>query len=135
MSHSRDDALSVTLDTENSSLASPRRARRIRPAEQKTDARRRETSAAEPHGSTETRETPVIRQIDDYSMFSKSDGATWAVCGLKLSTDTLTFPSRAEAVARGTALARAARVSLWFEPTSHRRDAVLVTSFRDDPRP
>jgi hypothetical protein len=77
----------------------------------------------------------VNRQIDDYSMFAKPGGATWAVCGLRLSTDTLTFPSRAEAVARGTALARSARVSLWYEPTSHRRDAVLVTSFRDDPHP
>jgi hypothetical protein len=78
------------------------------------------------------KEQIVTRQIDDYSLFEKTDGTTWGVCGLKLSTDILTFPNRVEATARGTALARAARVSLWYEPTSHRRDAVLVTSFRDE---
>jgi hypothetical protein len=74
----------------------------------------------------------VTRQMDDYSVYAKSDGATWGVCGLKLSTDILTFDNRVEATAKGTALARAARVSLWYEPTSHRRDGVLVASFRDD---
>jgi hypothetical protein len=72
----------------------------------------------------------VTRQLDDYSLFEKPDGSTWGVCGLKLSTDILTFSSREEATARGTALARAARVSLWYEPTSHRRDSVLVASYR-----
>ena len=71
-------------------------------------------------------------QLDDYSVFEKPDGTSWGVCGLRLSTDILTFPDREEATARGTALARAARVSLWYEPTSHRRDAVLVTSFREE---
>jgi hypothetical protein len=74
----------------------------------------------------------VNHQIDDYSMFAKPDGATWGVCGLKLSTDILTFSSREEATVRGTALARASRVSLWYEPTTHRRDAVLVTTFREE---
>ena len=71
------------------------------------------------------------RQMDDYSVFEKPDGATWAVCGLKLGLDILTFPSREEATARGNALARTARVSLWFEPTGHHRDSVLLRSFRD----
>ncbi len=71
-------------------------------------------------------------QLDDYSVFEKPDGTSWGVCGLRLSTDILTFPDREEATARGTALARAARVSLWYEPTSHRRDAILVTSFREE---
>jgi hypothetical protein len=74
----------------------------------------------------------VTRQIDDYSLFEKADGATWGVCGLKLSTDILTFSSREEATVRGNALARAARVSLWYQPTSHNRDAILVTSYRDE---
>jgi hypothetical protein len=76
----------------------------------------------------------LTRQLDDYSLFEKSDGSTWGVCGLRLSTDILTFPNREEATASGTALSRAARVSLWYEPTSHRRDGVLVISFRDEKR-
>ncbi len=77
----------------------------------------------------------MTRHLDDYSVFEKSDRTTWGVCGLKLSTDILTFPSRAEATARGTALARASRVSLWYEPTSHHRDGVLVVTFREDRLP
>ncbi len=56
----------------------------------------------------------------------------WGLCGLKLSTDILTFASREEATVRGNALARAGRVSLWYEPTSHLRDGVLLASFRDE---
>jgi hypothetical protein len=74
----------------------------------------------------------MTRRLDDYSVFEKPDGTSWGVCGLKLSTDILTFSNRGEATARGTALARAARVSLWFEPTSHYRDSVLVVTFRDE---
>jgi hypothetical protein len=77
----------------------------------------------------------VTRQLDDYSVFEKAGGTTWGVCGLKLSTDILTFATRTEATARGTALARAARVSLWYEPTSHRRDGVLVVSYREEKAP
>jgi hypothetical protein len=67
----------------------------------------------------------------DFSMFETADGTAWGVYGIKLGTAVLTFPSRQEANASGNALARAARVSLWYEPTSHHRDGVLVTSFRD----
>jgi hypothetical protein len=74
----------------------------------------------------------VTRHIDDYSVFEKANGTTWGVCGLKLGPDILTFPTREEATARGNTLARAARVSLWYEPTSHLRDGVLVVSFRDE---
>ncbi len=74
----------------------------------------------------------MTRQLDDYSIFKKADQTTWGVCGLRLSTDILTFPSREEATVRGNALARAARVSLWYEPTSHHRDSVLVKSYRDE---
>ena len=74
----------------------------------------------------------MTRHLDDYSVFEKPGGASWGVCGLKLSTDILTFPSRVEATARGTALARASRVSLWYEPTTHHRDGVLVVSFREE---
>jgi hypothetical protein len=77
-------------------------------------------------------EQHVTRQLDDFSVFQHPDRTTWGVCGLKLSTDILTFPNRAEATARGTALARASRVSLWFEPTGHRRDGVLVVSYRHE---
>jgi hypothetical protein len=83
------------------------------------------------HGQ-DAKENDVTRQLDDYSVFRKSDGSTWAVGGLKLSTDILTFSSREEATARGSALARAGRVSLWYEPTSHRRDGVLVVSYREE---
>jgi len=83
-------------------------------------------------GVSQGRHTQMNRQIDDYSVFEKPGGTTWGVCGLKLSTDILTFGTRGEATARGTALARAARVSLWYEPTTHRRDGVLVASFRDE---
>ena len=74
----------------------------------------------------------MTRQLDDYSVFQHPDRTSWGVCGLKLSTDILTFPNREEATTRGTALARAARVSLWYEPTGHRRDGVLVVSYRHD---
>jgi hypothetical protein len=82
--------------------------------------------------ANEARHKQMNRQIDDYSVFEKPGGTTWGLCGLKLSTDILTFPSRGEATTRGTALARAARVSLWYEPTSHLRDGLLVASFRDE---
>jgi hypothetical protein len=84
--------------------------------------------------ANDERQPKVNRQIDDYSVFEKPGGTTWGVCGLKLSTDILTFPNRGEATARGTALARQARVSLWYEPTSHRCDGLLVASFRDEKR-
>ena len=74
----------------------------------------------------------MTRQIDDYSMFEKPNGTTWGVCGLRLGPDILTFSSREEATTKGHALARTARVSLWYEPTSHLRDGVLVASFRDE---
>ena len=74
----------------------------------------------------------MTRGMDDYSVCDTSDGTAWCVCGIRLGTTTLEFPSRQEANARGNELARAARVSLWYEPTSHRRDAVLVVSFRDE---
>ena len=74
----------------------------------------------------------MTRQIDDYSVFEKANSTTWGVCGLKLGTTILTFHSREEATASGNALARTSRVSLWYEPTSHLRDGVLVASFRDD---
>ena len=92
------------------------------------NSRRPSRAASANHGTVEH----VNHHLDDYSMFAKPDGASWGVCGLKLSTDILTFSSREEATARGTALARAGRVSLWYEPTSHRRDSILVASFRDD---
>ena len=78
---------------------------------------------------------PVTRRLDDFSVFQHPDRTTWGVCGLKLSTDILTFTNRAEATARGTALARASRVSLWFEPTGHLRDGVLVVSYRHEQNP
>ena len=78
------------------------------------------------------RKKKVTRELADFSVFETSDGTTWGVCGLKLGPDILTFHSREEANASGNALARAARVSLWYEPTSHLRDGVLVASFRDD---
>lgn len=74
----------------------------------------------------------MTRQMDDFSVFEKSDGTNWGVCGLKLGPDILTFHRREEATAKGHALARAARVSLWYEPTSHYCDGVLVTSFRGE---
>jgi hypothetical protein len=74
------------------------------------------------------------RQMSDYSVFRTPDRTAWGVCGLKLGTTILKFPSREEATAEGRGLARSARVSLWYEPTSHHEDAILVASFRDDHR-
>jgi hypothetical protein len=74
----------------------------------------------------------MTREMDDYSICRIPNGTDWGVYGMKLGTTTLTFPSREEATARGKGLARAARVSVWYEPTCHHRDAVLVSSFRDE---